>query len=160
MEHLLSVGFPKSGDWRVHSLHLVLKLFVSYLLGQVIGEVHSQIAVSHSDIAESELKVDVSVVDHDKVFESLPDCVESVSHNIDSHLASLGDWNWVGVDGAEPFLVDRVLAASWSNLLLVVVADQVLAESRVNDEARSALVDVLAKFSVLVDVAIWGDLSL
>ena len=120
----------------------------------------------------------------DKIFHSLPDSVKCVFHNINSHLAAIGNWHWVGIDGTEALLVDWLLTASWCNLLFVVVSNQVLANSWVNNEAWSTkyhtecmlsigkslkfianlnipcLVDVFADLSINHEITGWGDVSL
>ena len=125
LEHLVGVGLPKCGNRGVHSLHFILEFIAGHVLRQVLGKNYFEFTVAHLDIAEAELQGNIFVVNHDQILESLENCVECISDHINSHLASLGDWHWVSINGTESLLVDGVLAASWGDLLLKVVANQV-----------------------------------
>lgn len=82
------------------------------LLGQEFGENDSQVLRSHLDDSEAELKRYIFVVDVDKVLDGLVDDVEGTTDYINSHLASAGNGDRVGIDGLEALLEDRVLTSS------------------------------------------------
>lgn len=96
----------------------------------------------------------------DQILDRLVNDIESVTDNLNSHLAGVGNGHGVSVDCFETLLENRLLTASGGDLLLALVTVEVLLEDGINDEARSQLVDVLALLTIHVHVRIGSDLSL
>ena len=92
----------------------------------------------HLNDAETELELNVFIMDVDQILNGLVDDVECAFDDIDAHLARAGDGYWVSIDGLESLFVNRVLAGSDGDLLLALVTVKVCFEDGVDNKAWSS----------------------
>lgn len=124
-EDIRGRGLPHGGDGRVSASHLSLEVFASEFLSKVGGEVSVKASVGKTHAAESHLEGDVSIL-ADEVFTGEEDSAKAIVDDILSHLCGVSDRDRVSVDHSESLLVDGVLRAGGGDLLLVVVAIEVI----------------------------------
>lgn len=134
-EHSFSVGFPHGGNGGVGASHLGLEVLVADLLAKVAGEVAVKASVSETHAAESHLEGEVSVLT-DKVLNSQPNGLEGIVNDLFAHLGGSGDGHRVGVDHSESLRVDGFLTFGGVDLLLSVVAVEVVLNLFINNKTR------------------------
>jgi len=149
---LVLVSAPHRGHRIVHTLHATLKSGIADLLAEVLGEGNLKILLAHLDACEAELQLDVLIVDINEILDRLVDDFKGVLHDINAHLASIGDGHGVRVHHLEALHVDAFLATGRRDFLLALIAVKKALKDGVDHEARLQFVNVLALATILSDV--------
>lgn len=149
---------PEGRDWALLPDHLILKLCSSNSLVQIVKEHDLKVSAKEPDVTETEGKIDVLIV-LDKILNSQEQGVQSIVHHVNSEASGGGHWHWVGVDGSETLLVDRMLRDRWGNFLLTVVSNQMVLDCWVNHKHWFQMMNILSLLSLGEDVGLWASVS-
>lgn len=110
-------------------------------------------SVGESHAAESHLEGDVSIL-ADEVFTGEEDSAKAIVDDLLSHLCGISDRDRVSVDHSESLLIDGVLRAGGGDLLLVVVAVEVILDLLIDDETGLEVMDMFTVSSLAGHIAV------
>jgi len=142
-EGLCVWALPCLRNWRNCTLHLVFNGLVFARALIILREHNFETSVSNSDIGKTKVQVQVLVI-LDQINDSQKDGIEGIINNFFSKKASSCNGDWVAVDHAEALLENWILTLRWNNLFFAWIVNKVALQARINNEARSHVVYVLA----------------
>lgn len=141
------------------SNHRVFKLCTSNLFVEIIPKNDVEFSIDHSDIAETESKVNVFVV-FDQILDSQEKCIKCIIDNIDSKACGSSNWDWVGINSSESFLINRVLTDRRGNFFLSWVSDKVVLNERINDKNRFEVMNIFSILSLSENINLRANIPL
>jgi len=112
-----------------------------------------------SNISETEGKIDVFIELYE-ILDGQEDCAQSINNNILSETSCRGNWNWVGVNGSVPSLIDWMLTLCWRNFLLSWISNQVVLQNWVHNKNWFKMMDIFSLHSLCPNIDLWADRSL
>lgn len=137
----------------------MLKAGCTYLLGEALLEDEGKLFVHEAYVCEAEGEIDVFVI-FNKINDGFEEGVQGVYRHVLAHACASSYWHWVGVDGTESLLINRVLANCGRNLFFTIEADQVVLDLRINNEHGPQVMNVAPLKSLRENVHFWANSSI